>query len=162
MFYLLLFLFGCAVGGMSGLLGIGGGIILVPGLMYLFGLTQYEAQGTSLAVMIPPVSIFAVILYYQYGHIQFPVVGWVTGGFVAGAWIGAKMLPYVPLPFLRVAFGLVLLYTGFMFVAAPVASRSAAALPAGLAALASAALGLLLRKTRRRRMPQPDEIEYHI
>ena len=74
------------------------------------------------------------------------------------------MLPYVPLPFLRIAFGLVLLYTGFMFVAAPVASRSAAALPAGLATLASAALGLLVRKSRQRRIRQarPEDIEYHI
>src|SRR5262245_53316831 len=57
--FLLLFLFGGVVGTMSGLLGIGGGVALVPGLMWLFGFTQQEAQGTSLAVLIPPIGIFA-------------------------------------------------------------------------------------------------------
>ena len=54
---LLLFLFGVFVGVLSGLMGIGGGIVLVPGLMLLFGFSQPEAQGTSLAVLIPPRSV---------------------------------------------------------------------------------------------------------
>src|SRR5262245_56906129 len=57
--YLLFFLFGVGVGIISGLFGIGGGIVLVPGLMLLFQFTQQEAQGTSLAAMIPPIGIFA-------------------------------------------------------------------------------------------------------
>ena len=60
---LFLALFGVAVGILSGLLGIGGGIVLVPGLMLLFGFSQPEAQGTSLAVLIPPIGLFAAMVY---------------------------------------------------------------------------------------------------
>jgi uncharacterized membrane protein YfcA len=65
--YFLLFLFGCAVGVMSGLMGIGGGIALVPGLILLFHFTPQQAQGTSVAVLIPPIGIFAEMVYYQHG-----------------------------------------------------------------------------------------------
>ena len=161
-FYLLLFLFGCAVGGMSGLLGIGGGIVLVPGLVYLFGLTQQQAQGTSLAVMIPPIGIFAALVYYQNGYIRVPIVGWVAAGFLLGAFLGAKLVPQIRPEVLRVSFGALLLYTGFLFVSEPLRFRAGAALPAGLA-LAASSLGLLLRRTRRQRSrTTSDEIEYHI
>src|SRR5262245_27323466 len=70
-----LFLFGVAIGVVSGLLGIGGGILLVPGLMLLFQFSQQEAQGTSLAALIPPIGIFAAIVYYQNGHVRLPVAG---------------------------------------------------------------------------------------
>lgn len=163
MFYLLLFVFGCGVGAMSGLLGIGGGIALVPGLVYLFGLSQQQAQGTSLGVLIPPIGIFAAWVYYQNGYIRLPIVGWVAGGFVIGAFLGAKLVPYVRPEYLRVAFGLLLLYTGFLFVSTPLRFRTGAALPAGLATLAAAALGLVMRRMHAGRpKPASDEIEYHI
>ncbi|HZN36271.1 MAG TPA: TSUP family transporter, partial [Pirellulaceae bacterium] len=70
---LYLFLFGVAIGIVSGLLGIGGGILLVPGLMLLFQFSQQEAQGTSLAVLIPPIGIFAALVYIQNGDVKLPV-----------------------------------------------------------------------------------------
>ena len=162
MFYLLLFLFGCGIGAMSGLLGIGGGIALVPGLVYLFGLTQQQAQGTSLAVMIPPIGIFAAWIYYQNGYIRLPIVGWVAAGFLIGAFFGAKLVPQLRPDLLRVGFGILLLYTGFLFVAEPLRFRAGAALPAGLALVASS-IALLLRGSRQRRQrATSDEIEYHI
>ena len=82
--WLLLVLFGVAIGVLSGMLGIGGGVALVPGLILLFGFSQAEAQGTSLAVMIPPVGIFAAMVYYDHGFVRLPVVGftpgWIHGG----------------------------------------------------------------------------------
>ena len=72
-FYFQLFLFGVFIGVISGMLGIGGGIILVPGLMLLFGFTQQEAQGTSLAALIPPIGIFAAMVYWQHGFVKIPV-----------------------------------------------------------------------------------------
>ena len=63
--FLLLFLFGTCVGILSGLLGIGGGVVLVPGLILFFGFSQPEAQGTSLAVLIPPIGLFAALVYYK-------------------------------------------------------------------------------------------------
>lgn len=70
MYLLLLALVGVAVGVLSGWLGIGGGIVLVPGLMLLFGFSQPEAQGTSLAVLVPPIGLFAAIVCYQHGDVR--------------------------------------------------------------------------------------------
>ncbi len=165
MSYFLLFLFGAAVGVLSGLLGIGGGVALVPGLMLLFGYTQQEAQGTSLAVLVPPIGIFAALVYYQHGFVRGPVVVWVALGFMLGAFAGAKFVPIVPIVTLRVGFGLVLLYVGFMFIMAPDSLRSVAALPAGIATLGAFVLSRVLRRRRppTPRMPRPsDEFDYHI
>lgn len=113
---ILLLVFGAAVGVLSGLLGIGGGVVLVPGLILLFGFSQSEAQGTSLAVMIPPIGIFAAAVYYQHGYVRLPIVGLIALGFMLGALLGAKLVPHLPLELLRVAFGVLLLYLGFAFV----------------------------------------------
>src|SRR4051812_13081127 len=91
-----LFLFGVAIGIVSGMLGIGGGVLLVPGLMLLFGFTQQQAQGTSLAVLIPPIGIFAALVYYRHGDVNLPQVGFIALGFVVGALLGALLVPYIP------------------------------------------------------------------
>lgn len=163
--FTLLFIFGVSVGTMSGLLGIGGGIALVPGLMYLFHFTQKEAQGTSLAVMIPPIGLFAAMVYYQAGHVKLPVVGFVALGFVVGAYLGARMLPLVPQMTLQVCFGALLLYVGFMFVFAPVVGQRKAALPAGIATLVSGIFAWAFhRKIKRktRGAGPTEDIDYHI
>ena len=164
--YFLLFLFGCAVGVMSGLMGIGGGIALVPGLMILFHFSQQEAQGTSLAVLIPPIGIFAAMVYYQHGYVRLPVAGWIALGFVLGALLGAKLVPRIPTGALQIAFGLVLLYVGFDFAMKPLGLRRASALPAGAAAIVAAIVAQIVRKKRdrtRAALAKPsDELEYHI
>lgn len=165
MTFAMLFLFGIGVGLLSGLLGIGGGIALVPGLILLFGFSQPEAQGTSLAVLIPPIGLFAAMVYYQHGFVRIPVVGWVAMGFVVGAFLGAMLVPSIPQQFMRIAFGLLLLYVGFWFVLAPSAPRAGAALPAGLAALFSGLLAWLVRRKVLHRPPPPppgDDLEYHL
>lgn len=163
---LLLAVFGVAVGVLSGLLGIGGGIVLVPGLMLLFGFSQPEAQGTSLAVMIPPIGLFAALVYYQHGYVRLPVAGWIALGFLVGALIGAKLVPSIPPTALRIAFGLLLLYEGFTFVMGTSTARKEVALHAGLATLGSAAIARLLGRARDRNRPQParpdESTEYHI
>src|SRR5215213_9291823 len=105
--------FGTAVGVVSGMLGIGGGIVLVPGLVFLFGFTQPEAQGTSLAVLSVPVVIFAAVVYYQHGFVRVPAVAAIVAGFAVGAYLGARLIPYAPAAALRVVFGCILLYVGF-------------------------------------------------
>lgn len=164
--YFLLFLFGCAIGVMSGLMGIGGGIALVPGLMILFHFSQQEAQGTSLAVLIPPIGIFAAMVYYQHGFVRLPVVGWIALGFVLGAFLGAKLVVRIPAAALQVAFGVILLYVGFVFVMTPLNLRRASALPAGAATLGAAIAARFVRRNRdraRAALPKPsDELEYHI
>jgi uncharacterized membrane protein YfcA len=161
---LLLFLFGISVGTFSGLLGLGGGIVLIPGLMLLFGFGQQEAQGTTLAVLVPPIGLAAAIVYYQNGYVRLPVVGWLAAGFLIGAFLGAKLLPYIPPVTLRVAFGILLLYAGFFYVMTPRTIRPAAALPSALGAVAAAVLARWVRRPPKT-IPAPPpgrEIEYHI
>ena len=163
--WLYLFLFGIGIGVLSGLLGIGGGVMLVPGLILLFGFSQAEAQGTSLAVMIPPIGIFAAMVYYEHGFVRLPVVGFIAAGFMAGAFLGAKLVPHVPLELLRGGFGVLLLYLGFAFVMSPRGTATGAALPAGVAAIGSGLLAWLLRRQRPDKNPlQPptDDQDYHI
>jgi uncharacterized membrane protein YfcA len=166
--YVQLVLFGACIGIISGVLGIGGGILLVPGLMLLFQLSQQEAQGTSLAALIPPIGIFAAMVYYQSGFVKIPVAVAVAAGFMVGAFFGALLVPRFPVEWLRVAFGVLLLYLGcsFVFIGFPPRTLVAAALPAGLAALL-AAMGAWLRGKRRLavipKLPPPDgQTEYHI
>src|SRR6266568_5164801 len=114
---------------MSGMLGIGGGIILVPGLILLFGFSQQQAQGTSLAALSMPIFIFAAVVYYKYGYVKLPATIAVAAGMMLGAYIGARLISHLPLPWLpllRLAFGGVLLYMGLLFVFGPYLSRSAA------------------------------------
>src|SRR5262245_11430779 len=110
-----LLLVGAAVGVLSGLLGIGGGIVLVPALVLLFGLSQTEAQGTSLAT-IPFGAIIAALIYNQSAPLRVPILVTVGAGFVAGALLGAKLLPHVSEAALRLGFGGLLLYLGLLFV----------------------------------------------
>src|SRR4051812_7449532 len=138
--YFELLLFGACIGVISGMLGIGGGIILVPGLMLLFGFSQQEAQGTSLAALIPPIGIFAAMVYWQHGYVKVPFAAAVAGGFMIGALVGALLvagmprlgIPPLPIGWLQLGFGVLLLYVGFTFVLTP-SSGVAAAMPAALA-----------------------------
>ena len=88
---LFLILIGLAAGILSGLMGIGGGIIIVPLLILLLGYTQKQAQGTSLAVLLLPVGIFAVINYYKHGEINFNVAFVVSLAFLIGGYFGSKL-----------------------------------------------------------------------
>ena len=164
MLYVQLLLFGACIGVMSGMLGIGGGIILVPGLILLFGFTQQEAQGTSLAALSIPIFAFAAVVYYRYGYVKLPATAAVAVGIMLGAYVGARLIPYVPQVWLRLAFGGLLLYVGLIFVFGPYLTRSTAALPAG-AAFVAAAIGAWLRgkRTISANLPPPDgNTEYHI
>ena len=84
-------LLGVVAGALSGLIGIGGGVLIVPALVFLFGLSQHEAQGTTLALMVPPIGLFAALEYYRLGSVKVPVAGLVCAGFFLGALLGAKL-----------------------------------------------------------------------
>jgi hypothetical protein len=107
---------GLLAGILSGLVGIGGGIIMVPALVLFLNYSQHQAQGTSLAVLTLPVVILASIYYYhhcqQLGQpIDFRVVGLLALGFVFGAWWGSKLASLLSDQSLKKIFALVLLYT---------------------------------------------------
>jgi uncharacterized protein len=104
---LLLFI-GVLAGSLSGLVGIGGGIIMVPAMVLLLGMTQHQAQGTSLAIMIPPIGLLAAMHYYKQGHIDLKVAAVIAVGFIAGGYLGGKLAVDISETMLRKIFALVL------------------------------------------------------
>jgi len=105
-FYLFL---GLIAGAFSGLIGIGGAIIIIPSLVLLFGLSQHTAQGTTLALMVPPIGLLAAWTYYKQGFVDFKIAGLICIGFFVGGLAGAKFATAIPENILRKIFGLVLL-----------------------------------------------------
>jgi len=110
---ILLIMIGLIAGTMSGLVGIGGGVIIVPCLVLILGFTQHEAQGTSLGLLLLPVGILAVINYYNKGFIDLRVVGIMCLAFVAGGWIGSKIALSLSQETVKKIFAVVLFYTAF-------------------------------------------------
>ena len=107
---LLLLCIGLLAGIASGFVGIGGGMIIVPALVFGLGLNQHMAQGTSLAMMIPPIGILAVMSYYKAGQIQLEYAGILALTFVLGAWMGSKWALRINPPVVRLIFGLFMLF----------------------------------------------------
>lgn len=93
---LIIILVGIAAGILGGLVGVGGGIIIVPALVYFIGFSQKTAQGTSLGLIMLPVGIFGVLQYYKQGHVDFKVVGMLAIGFLAGSYFGSKFALSLP------------------------------------------------------------------
>jgi uncharacterized membrane protein YfcA len=106
---LLYLLVGLLGGIVSGMLGIGGGIIMIPALIFLFGLSQHEAQGTTLAIMVPPIGLLAAWTYYKAGFVDIKIVAFVCLGFFFGGLLGAKLVVGLSEPILRRLFGAALL-----------------------------------------------------
>ena len=108
---------GVIAGMASGLIGIGGGIIVVPALIYIFGFSQYAAQGTTLAMMIPPIGLLAAWAYYKQGYVDIPIAGLLCLGFILGGYFGAKFAIGFPEVVLRKLFGVCLLaIAGYMII----------------------------------------------
>jgi len=102
-------LLGLSTGIFAGFLGLGGGLIMIPALVYLYGLTQHQAQGTSLAVMIPPITLLAALRYYYSGNVKLGMAIFIATGFAIGGLLGAHLVQYVPGTLLRKIFGFFLL-----------------------------------------------------
>ena len=88
---IILLLIGLAAGMLSGMVGIGGGVVIVPALVYFLAFSQKTAQGTSLAMLMFPVGILGVWQYYKQGHVDFKIVVFVALGFILGSLIGSKV-----------------------------------------------------------------------
>jgi uncharacterized membrane protein YfcA len=110
---MLLFLgIGVLAGISAGWFGIGGGTLIVPALVFFAGYTQFQAVGTSLAVLLPPVGALAVWNYYKAGHVDLKVAGLIALGLVLGAWAGSYSALKVDELKVKLAFGLFLAFTG--------------------------------------------------
>ncbi|HET6255114.1 MAG TPA: sulfite exporter TauE/SafE family protein [Puia sp.] len=106
---LLLLIVGLLAGVLSGLVGLGGGVIIVPALVYLMKFDQHQATGTSLGILLLPAGIFAVWNYYQKGYIDVKVVFLIFLGFLVGGWLGSKISLNVSEHTLKKIFAVVLL-----------------------------------------------------
>ncbi len=114
----ILLIIGLFAGVLSGLVGVGGGIIIVPALVYFLKYSQSQAQGTSLGLLTLPVVIFAFIVYYNQlkntsNPIDFKVIGILAIGFILGGIIGGNFAVKIDQPMLRKTFGIILLITAF-------------------------------------------------
>src|SRR5215218_9682188 len=107
---LILIAFGVVVGVFSGVMGLGGGSIMIPIMVLAYQMTQPQAHGTSLAVMIPPVTLPAVIEYYRNGNVNIGMAGWMAAGVLLGSFFGAYMANALPKETLKLVFGFLLIY----------------------------------------------------
>lgn len=103
---------GVAAGVLSGVFGIGGGVVIVPALIYLAGFTQHRATGTSLAVLLPPIGIGAMWEYYRHDNVDMRAAVIIAGAVFAGGWLGAIVANRVSGPYLRLAFGIFVVSLG--------------------------------------------------
>jgi uncharacterized membrane protein YfcA len=105
-----LILIGMTAGIFSGLLGIGGGTILIPALVYIWGYTQHQAQGTTLALMVLPIGLLAAYKYYTSGNVNLSVVMLLAVGFFFGGLLGAVIADPLPDVMLKKSFGAFLMF----------------------------------------------------
>ena len=106
---LILIVIGIITGVMAGMLGIGGAIIMIPSLVFLLGISQQSAQGTSLAVMLPPVGIIAAYNYYKAGQVNIRFAIILAVFFLVGSYFGSKLALNIPQQVLKKVFGVLLL-----------------------------------------------------
>lgn len=113
---ILLLAIGLAAGIVSGLLGIGGGVLIVPCLVFLIGMSQHTAQGTTLALMVPPIGLLAAWTYYKQGSVDVKVAALICLGFFFGGLIGAKFATVIHASLLKKLFGIGLLVTALKMI----------------------------------------------
>ena len=116
---LLLACIGVCAGLMSGFIGVGGGIVIVPALVFIMGFTQHEAQGLSIATMLPPIGIMAFYSYWQHGTITKTSIGYaaiIAVAFVIGGFIGSKVALKMSPNLIRLVFGTFMLFVAFKMI----------------------------------------------
>jgi uncharacterized membrane protein YfcA len=106
---MILIVIGIITGVMAGMLGIGGAIIMIPALVFFMGFSQQMAQGTSIAVMLPPVGILAAYNYYKAGHVDIKFALILAGTFLIGSYFGSRYALTLPQVALKKIFGVLLL-----------------------------------------------------
>lgn len=109
-------LLGLAAGIFGGMFGVGGGIILVPALVYIFGLTQHQAQGTTLALMLPPIGLLAALRYNANGNVKWNIAWLVCLGFLIGGYIGADWVQKLSEPMIKRVFGVFLFFVSIYMI----------------------------------------------
>jgi len=168
---------GLTIGFASGSLGIGGGVLLVPALVWLCGMDDRAARGTTLAVLVVPVVLPAVLKYYEGKQMDLRAALWIAAAFAVGGYIGATLVVngHIPERYLRLGFGLLMMYVAIRFIIrsdVEVLETAAALGITGLGWLGYFGLRLIGRRypsppdladqLRLRREQKPDELDYYI
>lgn len=110
---LILVLVGIGAGVLGGLVGVGGGIIIVPSLIYFLNFTQKNAQGTSLGLLLLPVGILGVLQYYKEGYVDLKIVGILSLGFLLGSYFGSKIALSLPQDTVKKIFAVLMILISF-------------------------------------------------
>jgi uncharacterized membrane protein YfcA len=113
---IILILIGLFGGIMSGFIGIGGGVIIVPALIYVIGFPQHMAQGTSLFLMLPPIGILAFMNYYKAGQVNLVYGVVIAVAFILGGYFGSKLSLKLSPAIVKSIFGLVMAYVAFRMI----------------------------------------------
>jgi len=108
----ILILTGIVAGIAAGFFGIGGGVVVIPMLIYFFGMTQHEAQGTSLAFLLAPIGILAFINYYKAGHVNLNYAVVLAITFIVGSYLGSKWAIKIPTDIMKKSFAVLIILLG--------------------------------------------------
>lgn len=114
--FIVLVVIGLAAGVLSGFIGVGGGILIVPALVFFLGMSQHGAQGTSLAIMLPPIGILAVYDYYRAGEVDIAYAVVIGLAFVVGGFFGAKISLRLSPHLVKFIFGVIMLYVSVRMI----------------------------------------------
>lgn len=112
----ILLILGLVAGILSGMIGIGGGIVIVPALVYFLSYTQHQAQGTVLFMFLLPIGILGVFNYYNAGHIEFKTAFIIASTFIVGSYFGSKISIAVDQNTLKKIFGVILLLVSLKMI----------------------------------------------
>lgn len=107
--FIILLLIGLVAGIFSGMIGIGGAIIIIPALIFILHMDQHTAQGTSLAIMLPPIGLLAAYNYFRAGALNLQYALIIAAAFFVGGYLGSKFAVSIPVDTLRRVFAVVLI-----------------------------------------------------
>lgn len=113
---IILLLIGLAAGVLSGFVGIGGGVIIVPALIYFMSLTQHEAQGTSLFILLLPIGFLAVYNYWKADQINWGYGSFIAVAFVVGGYFGSKLSLKLSPGLVKLIFGLIMIFVSVKMI----------------------------------------------
>lgn len=109
-------LIGAFTGAVAGVFGIGGGVFVIPAMVYLFGFSQKMATGTSLGMLLPPIGLLAFLQFYKAGYVSVPAAALLVVGFLAGSYLSASFTVGLPDLLLKRAFGGLLIVMGVIYI----------------------------------------------
>ena len=114
--FIVLIIIGLLAGMLSGFVGVGGGILMIPLLMIFLGLSQFEAQGTALVAMLPPIGILAAINYFKSGYVKWEYAVVIALTFVVGGYFGSKLSLSLNPEIVKKVFGVVMLFAAIKLI----------------------------------------------